>query len=356
MLEEYNPVAGKVARGLSEIAAPVAQSIVTGGGNMRTRRSGNTGIVISNKELLGNVTGTASSSVPTFTRYSINPGLASVFTWASEAAKGFQYYQVLGLEILYVTRTNTAKVGSIMMAAMVDNSQGTPETEVDLMTLPNSREGSSWNNMKLVVSPAAIHSSAPRKLIRTGLPSGDINLFDACSVVVATLGQGDTDQIGKLYVNYVIRLDSPVIKSVTPISYTVASFYMSGSVGFTSGAETLVPYDTSTYNQMGITNASGLLTLSRGVYLAAVTVTWQNSSDVTTLCHARTFLNAVADSHHNSYDYSAAPGAGTPHTITLLKHIVVDDDSTFGIYVKLTGGGTLLLTGDANCIHLTRFV
>jgi hypothetical protein len=76
-------------------------------------------------------------------------------------------------------------------------------------------EGPSWSSFDYKVDIASTTSMGSRKYIRSVNVAGDIKTYDVGTLYVATIGQDNTDAVGKLFVDYDVEFFNPIIVNPT---------------------------------------------------------------------------------------------------------------------------------------------
>lgn len=152
--------------------------------------------------------------------FAVNPGLSASFPFLSSIADNFQEYSFKGLVYEFkttsasalVSGTNTA-MGSVMLAAQYRADAPLFTNKVQMLNEMWSCDTVPSANVVLPVECSPMENVLPRQYVRVGAPSGDIKMFDLCTVTVATQGGqvGQTNVVGELWVSYEVELKKPQI-------------------------------------------------------------------------------------------------------------------------------------------------
>lgn len=168
------------------------------------------------REYIGDVS--MGGAVFTSKTYNVNPGLPATFPYLSSVASCFQEFSFKGLIFEYKTTsaasitsgTNTA-MGSVMMAAQYRSDAPPFTNKVSLLNEMWSVDTVPSANVILPIECAPVESVMDKQYVRGGPVTGDIKMFDLCSVTVATQGgqTGQNNIVGELWVSYDVELKKP---------------------------------------------------------------------------------------------------------------------------------------------------
>jgi len=236
--------------------------------------------VISGHEQISTVNGSVlfSSSAT-----AVNPGL-SLYTWLSERSLGWEKYMFKRFDVIYIpAEAVTTTPGSIYLAAEYDPKDAAPVSLAAMSTYENQVSGRVFESVRLKFNPRRMNDSVRHKLIRQGPISGDLSVYDSGRIIVSTISCSDASAIGQLWVDYEIDLISPQVGPVTP-SPTNNNVYQNTALALASGVVTIVPWDTTILDGLGLTNASGVFTMPYGAYVLSGHVVLNNTAaELTTL-------------------------------------------------------------------------
>lgn len=168
------------------------------------RSEGN--IVISNTELL--TTLTFPTGLTTNVR-TVQPGIASMFPWASAIASNFEKYKIISLSFRYKPSVPTSTAGAIVMAFAVDPTTINADvaTIQEISQYPQYIDNSVFSPYELKIESKYLNHEL---FVRHGnVPSTDIKTYDAGAFIFAVDGLAATTNIGRMYVDYQIMLQTP---------------------------------------------------------------------------------------------------------------------------------------------------
>jgi hypothetical protein len=198
--------------------------------------SSNESVRIKHREYIGDITMNGANFL-TYP-FAINPGLASTFPYLSAVAQNFQEYSFKGLVFEYkstsatalVSGTNTA-MGSVMLAAQYRADAPIFVNKTQLLNEMWSVDTVPSQNTVLPVECAPAETVLPKQYIRTGAVTGDIKLFDLCTLTVATFGAqtGQNNVVGELWASYDVELCKPQVSSTVSAPGSSAYYGISNS-------------------------------------------------------------------------------------------------------------------------------
>lgn len=305
------------ARGgtMSASAAPVAlgNRIRLAPPRMTGKPFGSDGsIIVEHTEYITDVPGSVNFAVQT---YPLNPGMPT-FPWASTyVAPGYEYYEVLELDFMFMTEQATSMAGSCMLAFDPDASDGPPVSKTALMSYERSTRASCWENATLKLTRPLLNR-IPNRLVRQGVnPTGtDIKLYDAGNLYFATQGCGSTANMGELYIRYKIKFTIP------QLNLGNVAFTNSLRINASAGVSAADPWGTApTYTGgLSVFANGGMITFQKpGQYLVEITFVGTGMTG-------------------GAYTLGPAVGGATYSTI--------NGGNTAGFTGGASGIGTLLLT------------
>lgn len=142
----------------------------------------------------------------------INPGLPTLFPWLSGVAASYESYRFERLQFEYRTLSSTDKTGTVILAVDLDVTDPAPTGKAEVMSFEGAVRSVPWGEITCPVSIPQL-ADRPRNLfVRTGDPpaGSDQKLYDLGQLFACTEGQsGTTDNIGEVYVTYVVDLFTP---------------------------------------------------------------------------------------------------------------------------------------------------
>jgi len=229
-------------------------------------RSGRNSWRFSGSELVGDVSGSVAFAT---TRYVLNPGIASSFPWLSGEADKWEQYRFHRLTYRYVPRCASTTAGSVLLSPDYNVRDQPPSDEVEAADTLGAAESSAWSGFKADLNVNAMYPLGPKKMVRTAVVAGDMNLYDSGAFYVSTTGEADASLIGKLWVDYDIELfvpqNSPADNSG---SSRISSTSKATSQTFTTNVFAKQEFDAFAEgkNPFGITYSSGDFTPPAGCY------------------------------------------------------------------------------------------
>ncbi len=289
------------------------------------------------RELIGDVNGSVAFAT---TRYPINPGLALTFPRLSSEAAKWEQYRFHSLKFEYINRVGSTNVGNVILTPEYNTRDRPPSSEREAGSNQDAEEGSTWEPFGTKLNPQSMFPFGPRKLIRSANVSGDMNLYDAGSLYVSTVGEADASTIGKLYVEYDVEFYIPQNSPADDTGPSSTNWYSRAlAQTFASGVGSVVDWDTPANNPLLFTEASGIITPTLGCYR----VFWSGSFADT----AAENFNVVVSLRKNSievsrsHQFNDALANGTL-ALSTMAVVAFDGDDTLDVYVVATGAaGTL---------------
>jgi hypothetical protein len=262
-------------------------------------------IVIKHRELIGNVSGAATSTFTNAFSISCNPGLSSFAPWLSIQAQGWETYRFRKLKFEYFTRTATTTVGSVVMAPDYDAADDAPPTEQIMSTYKDVVEDAPWKNIVCHLGVSSMHPEGKRKFIRNASLAAnlDIKTYDVANFFLNTVDSTTAASWGKLWVDYEVELHTP--QSLTSLPTGLSGGRLNGATSL-SGA---LPFGTGgafDANAAGLQydGTSGAIILQKsgtyilsyivtGTVMSAATFTFSNATQIGSTAQA---FNAAATS------------------------------------------------------------
>lgn len=173
-------------------------------------------VLLKHREFIGTV---VSSTDFQATVYELNPGLDRTFPWAAGIANQFQQYKIKSMCWEFVSTsatslvngTNTA-LGQVAIATQYDSVN---EDFVDLASMLNSQWATSTKISSNLLHPIECEKGQTTSMpqyVRNAPPppNADIRLYDLGKTTVATYGAQAANQVGQLWISYVIELYKPI--------------------------------------------------------------------------------------------------------------------------------------------------
>jgi len=243
---------------------------VTTAGNMRS-------FIIPIDEQVALISGTTGFGVAA---YSLNPGNATTFPFASRTCQNYERYEFLNLRFDYKPSASVfATVGAqgfVGITGSMDALQAPPSSQ---------QQSEVMHHSQIVETAKSTHLQLPKEFLQTKsarerffvrplglIPGGaDPHLYDCGQIFIWTSGQANTNQIGELRVTGSVKLSNPVLEasSSVPPQYNMSSYLQVDTVtALTSTVAAPLPLATVVVNGLGITQATSNFTLPAGNYMA----------------------------------------------------------------------------------------
>ncbi len=190
--------------GGQRVSAPVAQSRVMKGLQGNPDQS----TLLRRREYVGDIAGSVNFAT---TGYNFNPGLATLFPWASQFANSYDEYVVLSANFVYEPEQASSATGAVILSFDYDASDAAPVDKVSALETKDSVRSAPWTPSRLVLASADLrHRCAEALFTRSGaVPSTDIKTYDLGVLYVSTVGQASTATVGELWIEYTIQLRVP---------------------------------------------------------------------------------------------------------------------------------------------------
>jgi hypothetical protein len=236
----------------------------------------------------------------------LNPGLRDTFQWLSSEATTYEMYRWNSLSFEYEPSTTTVTKGTVMIAIDFDSSDVDPASENELMNHCDAVSGPPWGSILYRTAKINFDRQFPNKFCRFGnLTNGqDIHSFDLGKLVIGTVGQVDTDVVGRIYATYSVTFQIPALPTVglrgTFRTLRISNGATNTGNPFGDGTEIAygsIPYNLNTtgdiltfshvnpgkiyflhWRAIGQFSTAPVLTLVGGVYLNFITYNSTNGS------------------------------------------------------------------------------
>lgn len=340
--------AGNMKSSQPRNSAPVAYSSV----QRFPRRSKQTER-FSGRDLVAVISGSTTFAT---TKFVVNPGLSSTFSWLAANAIKWQQYRFMRLAFIYVTRSATTAKGSVILTPDYNPNDLPPSDESHAFNNQNAVEDVPWKQEIICrLDVNAMFFSGPRKQVRSANISGDLNIYDAARLYVSTVGQADTSVIGNLYVEYDVELfvpQSSPLNGSAPISSSLYTATVAQTL--TNGVETPAHFGSLIYDPLGIGSpVVGVFTPPAGNYIVQGFITVSDSNAEAFSCYIQVYKNGAAVNVINSY-ISNTGAAGQSYCIPFENIVTTDGTDTFHINIYVAGAAGTLTTHANSCSLLVR--
>jgi len=169
-------------------------------------------MVISHREYLQDINGSVAFAA---NQIAINPGLPSTFPWLSAIAQRFESFIFERLDFVFETESATSATGALILGVDYDASDAVPTTKTQVMAFRSSVRSAPWASCSLRCAPEDLRRRKTYYVRNGANPAGtDIKLYDVGNLNICTQNQAGTTAIGELYIEYSVRLMTPVLNPV----------------------------------------------------------------------------------------------------------------------------------------------
>lgn len=272
--------------------APVAMTNVNRTRKPRVQTLPNGDCRITHREYVEDIAAGAGTPSPfTVQGLPLNPGQKGTFQWLSRIAANYESYAFESLRFCYETEASTTLGGTLMLAIDYDAADPAPISKQQAMAYRSSTRTAPWSGCK--------HTSMREDLtknksnfVRIGAqpPNTDIKTYDIGNLWVISQGiSTSAATLGELYVEYTVKLMTPVYESIADLVPTGGSLTRGGA---SSGANPLgtIP-GSNPYNYgIAVDGLSNITITNPGTYLVYFSA---GGTGITA-------VNVVPDIHSNS--------------------------------------------------------
>lgn len=197
----------------------------------------------------------------------VNPGLPASFPWLNKIANNYDMYKFTRLKIYYITKTQSGNTGTVTIVFDPDPTDAPPANDSEAMQYDTKISTFPWVAQACVEVPRDSLNRLPRFFVRDGVVSADQTTFDIGVIHVIT-GGNLAGPAGQLWLEYEIEFMAPQVKgTATMLPRTTSQFVLSVNTALTTGVLTRIPFDTISFNPLGITILNGLITGLSGSFL-----------------------------------------------------------------------------------------
>lgn len=212
--------------------APVAQTNINRTRKPDVRTLPNGDCIITHREYVEDVVAGAGTPSPFTTQgLPINPGQRGTFQWLSRIAANYESYAFESLSFCYETEASTTLGGTLMLAIDYDAADPAPTSKQQAMAYRSSTRTAPWAGCR--------HRSLREDLaknksnfVRIGAqpPNTDIKTYDIGNLFVISQGVSTSGAtLGELYVEYTVKLMTPVFESQSDLVPVGGSFTSGGA-------------------------------------------------------------------------------------------------------------------------------
>nr|UHS72015.1 MAG: putative coat protein [Tombusviridae sp.] len=242
------PAAMPVYSRMPTVAAPVAVSKRVNIKSKPLMKSGKRGLVITHREMIGQIITGSTGTNFTATGFICNPGRFSTFPWLSSLAGNFDKYRMLKLRFTTLSNQATTTAGRVGLGFDLDSTDPLPADRNEFFAMTYHAECSPWDSVSLDIPMDGkdrfvnSHTISDSKLIDVGQI-----VFISDAVTNAGVSQ-DSKAIADVIVEYTVELLDP-----QQAIYSTQSFYAKNSAVATmdlissSGPLVMSPSNVSPY-------------------------------------------------------------------------------------------------------------
>jgi hypothetical protein len=195
----------------------------------------------------------------------------------------------------------------------------------------------------------------PRKFVRSSAVAyADYKAYDAGKLHMCVTEQDNTDNVGKLWVEYEVELFVPQNESSPPtlVQSSVARFYLGANQLMASTVAATVGIDATSFNGLGITLNAGVFTLPKGNYEVQAHYVGNDSANesLTVTGEILSGANVIAAGTQGPLTVASAGNL----SLFLVGYVASDGSTTVRLRAALTGAsGALLLIGTEDYTSVT---
>lgn len=200
------------------VANPVSKAFIRKAGTPSFMTGSDGSTVIRHSEYIRDIEG---ADQFTLTSFALNPGVGSLFPWLSTIAPRYESYQFLELCFRYETVAPTSTSGTVILAVDYNANCPAPESKTQILSMESSVRTPVWSTVE---HRSLVHNLTKRQsyFVRGGATVVDPSLYDVGRIMVAVQGvPSENPSIGELYVDYSVRLTTPVLPSSTSLENSV---------------------------------------------------------------------------------------------------------------------------------------
>lgn len=160
----------------------------------------------------------------------INPGQKGTFQWLSRIAANYESYVFESLSFCYETEASTTLGGTLVLAIDYDASDPAPISKQQAMAYRRSTRTAPWAGCRHTSLREDLAKSKTNFVRISGQPPNtDIKTYDIGNLWVISQGVSTANaSLGELYVEYTIKLMTPVYESINDLVPAGGSFARGG--------------------------------------------------------------------------------------------------------------------------------
>jgi len=275
--------------------------------------------------------------------YQINPGLADRNLALSKEAQKYDQYRFRKLRFRFVrSRAVTTTPGMIGMALDPNPNTSDPAALARFNAYEIRTMESVYAPMELNIPQEALSGW---RFVRCGPNGSDRSLYDIGRLIVATQDEDDTSKVGFIEIHYEVEFKHYHLEPTAPMPNALAILNLSSTQNITTATPTTITLDEEIVDGIGVTNASGVLTLPCGQYKVTGQVC---SYDTSSEAFDQTFeLLKDGSSLSPPVQANAYNASGRGSQSSLTGWLYSDGTTTVSLQATLVGtAGTLQIAGD----------
>jgi hypothetical protein len=237
----------------------------------------------------------------------------------------------------------TTTPGGIWLAADYDPNDSAPSSLASLSAYETMDDVQVHRALSLTLSVQRMFDGVQHKKIRCGPVGGDLQLYDGCSLIVATTDCTSSDPIGKLYLEYEIDLISPQVEPSLPIPPNVLLVTLSNEQTISSSGA-VVNFDTPIVEGFDLVETSGAITLPCGQFKISGIFSTSNALASTLTLEVEFLLDGASLSPPLSWKSFVDYTAPSFSTVPLLGYVRSDGTNVLTVEVLITYSSAPTLT------------
>jgi hypothetical protein len=185
-------------------------------------------VIVVHREYISDLISAATTGAFHALGFPINPGNSSMFPWLSSLAENFESYVFKSLKFLFETDAPSTTAGTVLMAVDYDPEDALPANKRDMMSYRDAIRTVPWQGCRLHCDSEDLHKrktyfvanendSAPGfgevdpQFESQSSTSSDERFDDTGRLIVATSNAQASSNIGELYVEYEVHLQTPSV-------------------------------------------------------------------------------------------------------------------------------------------------
>jgi len=187
--------------------APVAQTRTVRNSKPKFLSGPDGSVTIRHRELIRNLPGSVAFAASSL---SLNPGQSGTFPWLANIAQMYESYLFESFRITYVTMAASTALGSVLLSVDYDAADSAPTDMIQAFSYRSSEISSPWEFQEFRADPKDLHKQKTYFVRSGSLASNqDVKMYDTGTIYLCRDGQADTSNIGRIFVEYTVRLLTP---------------------------------------------------------------------------------------------------------------------------------------------------